>query len=216
MEKLQAVIFDYGKVLSLPPTREQWQRMSARFGKPLAEFQQIYWQHREQLDLGAVDNVNYWKIVGRDCGLTLSDAEAEALIDQDNDQWTNENPVMVAFSRELRQAGYQTAILSNMEHRMLAALRAKHRWIDEFEVQMYSAEVGMVKPDTAIYVECCRRLSCPPAAALFLDDKQVNTEGAKKAGLQSRIFQSAPDEVMQTGKPEIDVDGLRRILLHRG
>jgi len=213
MHTLKAVVFDYGKVLSLPPTEEQWQKLSARFGKPLQEFQQIYWGNRGELDRGTLDNVAYWKKVGADCGATVSDEEAERLIEHDNTQWTNENPAMLGLSRELHAGGYRTAILSNMEHRMLAAMRAKLRWLDEFDVQMYSCEVGAVKPEAAIYLECCRRLECEPGETLFLDDKKVNTEGAKQVGMQSYVYQSTLDAVMLTGEPEITVEELRRLLL---
>ena len=67
---------------------------------------------------------------------------------------------------------------------MLAALRQKLKWLDQFDVQMYSCEVGVVKPEVPIYLKCCRRLGCEPSEALFLDDKKVNTEGAKKAGMR--------------------------------
>ena len=151
--------------------------------------------------------------VGADCGITISDEEAERLIDYDNIQWTNENPEMLALARDLRAAGYKTAILSNMERRMLAAMRQKLKWLDEFDVQMYSCEVGAVKPEAAIYLECCRRLGCEPPEALFLDDKKVNTEGAKKAGMRSYIYQSKADPVMMTGVPEITTAELRTLLL---
>lgn len=214
MHKLKAVAFDYGKVLSLPPTREQWQALSTRFGKPLQEFQPIYWgENREGLDRGTLDNVAYWKKVGADCGVAISAADAEELIEHDNAQWTNENPEMLGLARDLRRGGYQTAILSNMERRMLAAMRKKLKWLDEFEVQMYSCEVGTVKPEAAIYLECCRRLGCAPQEILFLDDKKVNTEGAKKVGMESYVYHSAVDAVMRTGEPEITVAALRKLLL---
>ena len=52
-----------------------------------------------------------------------------------------------------------------------------------------------------------------PPQALFLDDKKVNTEGAKRVGMQSYVFHSAVDPVMQTGGPEITVAELRALLL---
>ena len=213
MPTLKAVAFDYGKVLSLPPTREQWQTLCTRFARPLQEFQQIYWGHREELDRGTLDNIHYWQRVGEDCSLEISVAEAEALIEHDITQWTNENPEMLELARDLQRAGYRTAILSNMERRMLAAMRRKLRWLDEFDVQMYSCEVGTVKPEAAIYLECCRRLGCEPPEALFLDDKKVNTEAAKKVGMQSYVFHSASDPVMLTGEQEITVAELRSMLL---
>ncbi len=214
MPTLKAVAFDYGKVLSLPPTQEQWQTLSARFGKPLQEFQPIYWgKNREELDRGTLDNVAYWRKVGKDCGIEISEADALELIEHDNTQWTNENAEMINLSRDLRRAGYRTAILSNMERRMLAAMRQKLAWLDEFEVQIYSCEIGTVKPEAEIYLECCQRLGCLPEEALFLDDKKVNTEGARRVGMQSFVFHSAVDPVMQTGESEITVPELRAMLL---
>jgi FMN phosphatase YigB (HAD superfamily) len=60
---------------------------------------------------------------------------------------------------------------------------------------------------------CCQRLGCQPQEALFLDDKKVNTEGARKAGMQSYVFHSAVDTVMKTGEPEITLGELRAMLL---
>jgi len=213
MPAFKAVAFDYGKVLSLPPTREQWLALSTRFGKPPQEFQRIYWGHREELDRGTLDNVHYWQAVGRDCGVAISAAVAEDLIEHDNQQWTNENPETVALARDLHRAGYRTAILSNMQDRMLATMRRKLAWLDEFDVQMYSCELGSVKPEPAIYLECCRRLGCAPPEAVFLDDKKVNTEAARRVGMHSYVFHSARDPVMLTGEQEITVQELRLMLL---
>jgi len=216
MHSLKAVAFDYGKVLSLPPTEEQWRALSTRFAKPMQEFQRIYWGHRVELDRGTLDNVAYWKVVGKDCGFEVSDAEAEELIDRDNLQWTNENPAMVDFARDLRKSGYKTAIMSNMEHRMLSAVRSKLKWLDEFDVQIFSCEVGTVKPEAKVYLLCCERLGCKPDEVLFLDDKKANTDGAKKVGMKAYIYHSAVDPVMLTGESEITVEELRTMLLGSG
>ena len=164
MSKLKAVVFDYGKVLSLPPTLEQWQKLSTRFRKTVQELQPIYWgMNREEFDRGTLDNVAYWQKVGKDCGVEISEAEAQELIEHDNTQWTNENPEMLGLSRELRRAGYKTAIVSNMEQRMLAAMRREAEWLDEFDVQIYSAEIGTVKPEAEIYLLNAARdwAACP-------------------------------------------------------
>jgi len=213
MQPIKAVIFDYGKVLSLPPTVADWEKVSRRFGKSLQEFQQIYWGHREELDRGTLDNPSYWRAVGRDCGVEISDAEAEQLIEGDNRQWTHVAEDVLAFSRRLRTEGFRTAILSNMERRMLAVMRAKLDWLDEFEVQVYSCEIGLVKPQPEIYRHCCDRLGTLPTETLFLDDKKVNVEGARRVGLTSWVFESAPDPVMRTGQPEITLPELHTQLL---
>jgi putative hydrolase of the HAD superfamily len=214
MHKLKAVVFDYGKVLSLPPTPEQWQALITCFGKSQQEFQQIYWGNRDGLDRGTLDIIAYWKKAGEDCGRQISDAEALELIEHDNQQWTNTCLEMLALARDLQRAGYKTAILSNMERRMLEVMREKLAWLGEFDVQMYSCEIVLVKPEAEIYQECCRRLGFQPEEVLFLDDKKVNTEGAKSIGMESYVFNSAEDPVMRTGESEITVPELRTLLLN--
>ncbi len=192
---VQAIIFDYGKVLSLPPTLQQWQRLASKFGVDQPTFQQQYWGLRDDYDKAVYDGRAYWRKIGELNGKKLSDTDVEELIHWDNDQWTNVNPDMLEFSREARRRGMATAILSNMQHEMLDFMRKKFNWLGEFEVQMYSCEEGIVKPEPKIYLECCMRLKATPAQTLFLDDKQPNIDGALKAGLQAQLFHGQRSEV---------------------
>jgi putative hydrolase of the HAD superfamily len=48
---------------------------------------------------------------------------------------------------------------------------------------VYSDEVGLAKPDPAIYRLTCERLGCAPEEALFVDDTQVCVEGARAVGM---------------------------------
>ncbi len=182
---LRAVIFDYGKVLSLPPSDADWVALAAAAGVPYEKFAGLYWGHRDAYDRREVNAAEYWALVA---GRTLAENELTELIAMDDAQWTKENPEMVALSRELREAGVKTAVLSNMQADMLKVLRSKFRWLDEFGVQMYSCEVGMVKPTPELYLECTRRLGVEPKQSLFLDDKQPNIDGAEKAGLHALLF----------------------------
>jgi putative hydrolase of the HAD superfamily len=117
------------------------------------------------------------------------------LISWDDDQWTNLNSEMLDFARRMKANGIRTAILSNMQREMLNFMRSKFDWLGEFDVQMYSCEEGIVKPQIAIYLECCKRLDVEPANSLFLDDKQPNVDGALEAGLQALLFEGNREEV---------------------
>ncbi len=192
---VQAIIFDYGKVLSLPPTLKQWERLASKFGVDQPTFQQQYWGFRDDYDRKVLDGPAYWREIAKVNGKTLTDGDVQQLIGWDNDQWTNLNPDMLEFAREARRRKMPTAILSNMQQEMLSFMRKKFDWLGEFQVQMYSCEVGIVKPEVEIYLECCRRLKMQPADTLFLDDKQPNIDGARKAGLQAQLFHGKRSEV---------------------
>jgi putative hydrolase of the HAD superfamily len=186
---VQAIIFDYGKVLSLPPTFQQWERLASMFGIDEPTLQKQYWGLRDKYDCAEYDGPTYWRKVGELNNKVLTDAEVKQLISWDDDQWTNLNQEMLDFARRTHASGIRTAILSNMQQEMLRFMREKFDWLGEFDVQMYSCEEGIVKPQPAIYLECCKRLGVEPADALFLDDKQPNIDGAVKAGLQALLFE---------------------------
>lgn len=190
-----AIIFDYGKVLSLPPTPQQWNRFASRFGVDEPTLQKQYWGLRDDYDRAVYDGAAYWREIAKLNHQTLSDADVEQLIYWDNDQWTNLNPEMLEFARREHAKGIRTAILSNMQQEMLTFMRKKFDWLGEFDVQMYSCEEGIVKPEVKIYLDCCERLGSTPANTLFLDDKQPNIYGALKAGLQALLFEGKREEV---------------------
>jgi putative hydrolase of the HAD superfamily len=51
-----------------------------------------------------------------------------------------------------------------------------------FETHFASHLVGLVKPDAAIFERVVEELQCSAAEILFLDDNQINVEGARAVG----------------------------------
>jgi putative hydrolase of the HAD superfamily len=182
---LRAVIFDYGRVLSLPPSDADWEAFASATDLPLGTLHHRYWEFRDAYDRKEVSAADYWvKVVGRE----LADNELTELIAMDDAQWTRVNDDMLHLARQLKEAGVKIAILSNMQTDMLKVMRAKFDWLAEFDVQMYSCEVGMVKPEREVYLECARRLGVDPEQSLFLDDKDKNIIGAEQAGMHATLF----------------------------
>jgi putative hydrolase of the HAD superfamily len=97
---------------------------------------------------------------------------------------------MVAWLRRLREAGLKTALLSNMHHDMIAYLRENFDWIDQFDFITFSAEVGLIKPDAAIYQHTLRGLGVTPSETLFVDDREINIRAARKVGMHAVKFHS--------------------------
>jgi len=56
---------------------------------------------------------------------------------------------------------------------------------DLFDHRFLSHELGLVKPDREIYDHVVARLGCPAERVLFLDDNQINVDGARSAGLRA-------------------------------
>lgn len=97
--------------------------------------------------------------------------------------------------RELRAEGYRTALITNNVREASATWRALIPLDELFDVVVDSCEVGMRKPNPAIYRHALDLLGRAPAEAVFLDDSPGNVAGAKAAGLAG-IHVADPDEAL--------------------
>jgi len=56
-----------------------------------------------------------------------------------------------------------------------------------------SGEIGVAKPDAAVWHALSYRLRAEPADCLFFDDKRVNVDAAAEAGIQGALWSSAAE-----------------------
>jgi putative hydrolase of the HAD superfamily len=105
------------------------------------------------------------------------------------------NPPMIDYMRELKRRGYRLAICTNNVREW------EDRWrsmlpVDEiFEVVVDSGFVGTRKPEPEIYEITLQRLGVEPARALFVDDVELNCQGARELGLSAVWFQSTEQAI---------------------
>jgi len=186
---VRGILFDYGKVLSRPPAPEDWAALRAIFRTSEATFEQLYWEFRDQYDLNEISGAEYWLHVAQRTGVVLTSVAIDRQIELDNRQWTRVNPEMLDFARRAKATGMTISILSNMQRDMLAAMRRQLDWLSEFDAQLFSCEIGVVKPARESYLRAVEAMGTAADETLFLDDKMKNVEGARRAGLQALLFE---------------------------
>ena len=69
-----------------------------------------------------------------------------------------------------------------------------------FEKVYYSYEMGMRKPDEAIYSYILKKHDLNPRKTLFVDDKKVNTDAAENLGMQVWNLQVGQEDVIDLFK----------------
>ena len=84
---LQAVIFDYGEVLSGPPDPQAHKNMLAITGLGEEAFEKAYWAHRLDYDADILNGQTYWETVARDTGVKFTAKQIEGLLEQDAAMW---------------------------------------------------------------------------------------------------------------------------------
>ncbi|MFW2332781.1 HAD family hydrolase [Ilumatobacter sp.] len=189
--RLDAVLFDFGGVLSTSPlalmasrmdefqlTREQF--MPIVLG-PLHEDGDHPWHRAErgELDLAGFDIAAepLWRAAGHtEFPSPPSVDELLASI--------GPAPEMVAVARDARSAGYRTAIVSNM----VSDWSAWRTVIDAdalVDVVIDSSDVGLRKPSEAIFRLALDRLGVRAERSIFLDDFEWNLLGAAAIGMHT-------------------------------
>ena len=96
--------------------------------------------------------------------------------------------------RRLKADGYRTAILTNNIREWGPVWKATIP-LELFDVVVDSCEVGLRKPDPAIFELTCERLGVAPGAAVFLDDSPAHVAAAEKVGLRG-IVVSNPTQAL--------------------
>ncbi len=93
-----------------------------------------------------------------------------------------------------RRAGVRTGLLSNSWG---SGGYPRERFAELFDVQVISGEVGLRKPDPAIYALAAERLAVPPEGCVFVDDLDVNVHAAEAAGMHGVLHRSAAETIAE-------------------
>ena len=185
---LRAVVFDFGMVLTGPPDAAAHAEMRRITGLETERFESLYWADRHAYDEGKLTGIGFWQKLVSDAGLDLPASAIEELNRWDARMWTTIDPVMLAWQQKLKAHGLLTAILSNLGDAVLASLKREFAWLSQFDALVWSYQLGIAKPDPAIYRHVLEQLGAAAEETLFIDDKAVNVEAARALGMKSLRF----------------------------
>ena len=149
--------------------------------------------------LGEIDEAGFRAHWQRRLG--LSDSQADELM-ADYWRWyvgSLDQPLVEWFAA-VRGRGLKAAILSNSGP---GAREAERHWGFEAMTDdiVYSHEVGLGKPDPAIYALTATRLGVEPHEIVFLDDVPANVDAARAAGWHAVLHEG-------TGRSIAELDRL--------
>jgi putative hydrolase of the HAD superfamily len=106
-------------------------------------------------------------------------------------------PAFVERARRLRAAGVRTALVTNNAREFREAWRALLPLSELFELVLDSCEVGLRKPDPAIFRMALEALGVTdPARAVFVDDHEANVRAARALGLQGVLVGPDPTSAL--------------------
>jgi epoxide hydrolase-like predicted phosphatase len=197
MPVIDAILFDYGGVLTGPVTHSIASWLVADAIEPTSfscTLQAWLWGDAEdgtpihRLETGGLSVAQFEVLLAAELHTTDGRAVvAEGILGR-LFAGMQPDPAMFALAEELRAAGLKVGLLSNS----WAYTYPRARIDALLDPIVISGEVGLRKPHAAIYELALHRLGLPADRVLFIDDAEPNVLGARAMGLHALVHVDHP------------------------
>ena len=183
---IRAVILDIGGVLEYTPPTGHTAAWEAELGLAEGELDRRMLDVWRGGSLGTISEEEVHAAIVARLGLSPADLD-RFLAGVWEEYLGSPNTELVAWFAGLRPR-YRTGIVSNSFVGARERESERYGFEDLTDTIVYSHEVGVAKPDPAIYLLACDRLGVRPEEVVFLDDREPAVEGARAVGMSAVLY----------------------------
>ncbi|MEX0932165.1 MAG: HAD-IA family hydrolase [Candidatus Saccharimonadales bacterium] len=203
--KISFIYFDIGGVL-VHTESAFLQPLSLRLNRPLNQVKAVYHSYAMPACRGKLSLNDMQLLMLLKLNVRFKGSRKKAIFKH----WVDDfEPLEVAheFAEELSET-YPIGILTNTIDGFVERMQKNNLLPDiGYKTIVKSSDLGLVKPEKAIYDLAAKRAKTPPAHILFIDNERPNVEAAKRAGWQAEWFNEL--------KPEASISRIRRKYLEQ-
>jgi epoxide hydrolase-like predicted phosphatase len=188
---IKALLFDFYGVLVRTEDSSPRHAWDERLGLPIGSVERAaqYSDLWIQAQLGRITPRAYWDGVAE---LLYMRKGEIAELRKDFYSGDRLNYKLIGLIRDLREAGYRTALLTNESLQLEARLR-ELEIITLFDHLLISAQIGVMMPDPTAYRVALHTLNVAPHEAILIDDSLTNVRGAQGLGVHTILFRPETD-----------------------
>ncbi len=203
---IKNIVFDFGKVLV---DYDFMQLLDGHFGSDVERKEQFC---RLFLDQRFIDRCDREEIPFADIIEEEKKAHPELandlqfFFDYYADFVLGEMPGMKDLLGLLRRKGYRLYGLTNWCSAVYEVMRRYEEIFSLLDGRIISSEEHVIKPEKKIYEILCNKYGLKAEECLFADDKPVNVDGARKAGLNAVVFTDAESFISSLRSYGVDLD----------
>lgn len=138
---------------------------------------------------GGLTENQFWDFVRQELNVNISNQEIFDLLYQAYET----NQKVVDYVKKVRSQGIKTCICTNNFPTRINALNKKFNFLSDFDVRVFSYEVGAIKPDLKIFQTLIEKSRVLPNEIFYTDDKEANVNAAKSLGINAIVFTNIED-----------------------
>ena len=175
---IKALIFDFAGVLSTE-AYSLWTK--EKIAQGIEDKDNFFNYISDAADRGKISTQEYSQELAKKVGITID----EVWVQISNKIKIN-NGLLDLISKLKKD--YKIGLLSNYNHVWLNELIFKYELEKYFDSLVISSLHKVPKPQKKIYEISLNLLGIKPDEAIFFDDRQINIDGGKDAGIKSFLF----------------------------
>ncbi|OBK88458.1 HAD family hydrolase [Mycolicibacter sinensis] len=185
---ISAVVFDMGGVLTVDPF-EACRAYARELGIPLDTFvDQLRGPVFAEVECGQLAIRDFLKFACRDVSERLGVAVDIRRLADCLAAGQRVRAEMVTLIGDLTARGIKVGVLTNNAKEAASWWRSGVLPVESFTAVVDSSQVGIRKPDPAIYALTAKRMGSRAEELLYFDDLDENVDGAVSAGLAGELF----------------------------
>jgi FMN phosphatase YigB (HAD superfamily) len=200
---IQTLIFDLGGVYFADGTKRAINVLSARFNlDPKQVSEQLIGKPGSDWRMGQLTGEEFWAQFKAGWSLSVSSAElARIWFEGYEIDRATENVVST-----LSRAGYEVLYLSDNVPERVAYLQERYHFLEKFANGVFSYQIGVRKPDVAMYRSAMEKSSSPAAKCVYIDNIPAFLEPAAALGMKTIHFRSADQLIADLVKLGVSLD----------
>lgn len=198
-KSIKFIYFDIGGVLL--DWKEIFKELASEISRTPAEVESAYQKHELKALRGITSPREYWKQISRELKIPENSIT-------DFRWYCISRFVPISQTHNfLRKIGkhYKIGLLTNINLGYYE-LCVKHGLVPDYDFTavIKSCDIGLIKPEKAMFEHAREKAQVPHESILFIDDMKENIEGAKKIGWKAILF--------DTKHPEKSIKSIQALL----
>ena len=188
-EMFRAIFFDLGNVILPFDARTLVRALKPYSQLSEKEILERLW-HPEaaaSFETGKITPEQFFEVVRRECALEMGYEQFMLAFNE----IFREDADVVGLLPKLKKKRYPLGLISNTNITHMTYIKSRFSCLSHMDEMILSHEVGLRKPDPAIYWHALKKFGIKPQEALFIDDMPENVKSAHDIGITAIQFTSA-------------------------
>jgi putative hydrolase of the HAD superfamily len=195
---ISVVLFDLGNVILPVDGHRMAQKLTGHSPLSIDEILSPFGKLEllNEFETGRLTNDKFFEHITNAC--RLSNLKYDEFLPMFNDIFEEDSRVISLI--ESLKSKVKLGMISNTNLIHSTHLLKQYELFSHFHKVWFSNDVGLRKPDPAIYQLALNHFNAKPENTVFIDDLEINIEGARKLGINSILFKGYDNLIAELGE----------------